>query len=137
MKETTVEKGAIPADYDFNDTLAIVLNKIRAYKKIVKKKVKKHFNGNYVFVEESDLMKMKDRYRYWFNYTVVKTITKQRLSTGLDNAPSYYDMNIIRYSITDDKKGGTIYSQKTEAFWVADLVEAYMINLEKLRLSKK
>jgi hypothetical protein len=142
-KNVTVEKGAIPPDFGKdNSTLLIITHSNKSSeKKTIDKIASKNYHGKYEVLTRKEFDNEQynnlEKYRYilFMDEGVGGNITT-RTTTGnlttIDNSPT----TTYRYSIVDRKENkdykcpvnGTLYTK---------IIEGYMVNLEKQRISSQ
>jgi len=139
VSSITVEKKAIPPDFGQDkSTLICVLWGKKSYDKCMKKHVKNNYKGKYEFVLRRDLVLKKytdsNNYRYIFDH---------KLRTG-ESKSFNYDTNSYSSSTTFsfsffilDKKEDKTYKSPLRTTRFSNTIEAYMINLEKVRIRNK
>jgi len=135
----TVENGAIPPDLGKdNSTLICVLKGRDSRDNYMKKHIKKNYNGKYEFVLESDLNSEKyndsDKYRYLFDYNAgsVQSTSFSSPTNGFETR----NLPTSSYFIKDRKSNEYYFSNISSGFF-SKLIEAYSINMEKVRLANK
>lgn len=135
LKNTTVEKNAIPSDFGKNNsTLLVGLSRKNARDKYLKKYFKENYHGPYVFVDsdkiDSELFKDTDSYRYIFD---VDRRTDNKLKFNVFKKRFEPDGTTWNKYYVKDRQTGKYYYGQVESGFFAKLIEAYTINLEKTR----
>lgn len=139
VSNITVERKAIPPDFGEDEsTLICVISGKNSYDKYMKKHVTNEFHGKYEFVLEDDLNLEKYNDTITYRFVFDRKIRKGQTSSfnydtnKYDSSPTYSNS----YFITDRKKNKT-YQCPIRAASFSKLIEAYMINLEEVRLKNK
>ncbi|MEI6881653.1 MAG: hypothetical protein WCK82_10060 [Bacteroidota bacterium] len=122
--DTTVKSKAIPPTFGQEKTILLIpFSTTKRYNKLVKKHATKRYHGEYIFLEMNDIYteKYKDvhKYRYIFSsefYTPFNSST-----------------NKSKFFIIDRVTNETFYCPASSSFY-SGVIEAYMINLERVRL---
>ncbi|WP_353778659.1 hypothetical protein [Winogradskyella sp. 3972H.M.0a.05] len=138
-KKMTVENGAIPADFGKDDTVLICVLKGRNSRdNYMRKHIKKNYKGKYEFVLQSDVYSHKyddrDKYRYLFDYNAgsMRSTSYSNLTGEIETrhlpTSSYYIM---------DRKSNEYYFSNISSGFFSKLIQAYSINMEKVRLSNQ
>ncbi|ANQ49385.2 hypothetical protein MY04_2011 [Flammeovirga sp. MY04] len=139
ISKITTENKAIPADFGKDEsTLICVITGKKSYDKYMKRYVSSEYHGKYEFVLRDEIY--SDKYKDTSKYRYVFDLNKLNRTTSTYN-PSLGRMesNTITtaaYFITDRKENITYNSPMTSSFF-AKLIEAYMINLEAVRLENQ
>jgi len=133
VKHITVENEAIPPDFGKDDSYLIcVLSGKNSYDKYVKKHVTNHFHGKYKLVLKNELE--SDKYKDVSVYRFVLDRTIERNLGSGKNSDNYTYTNDFQIF---DRKMDKTYDCPIRAASFSKLLEAYMINLEKVRLKNK
>jgi len=137
-KKMTVENGAIPPDLGKDNTVLLCVLKGRNSRdKYMKKHIEKYYKGRYEFILEHEVYESKysnkEIYRYVFDYNagsveVVGEDINGRVKTKNLPTSSYYIL---------DRKTGTNYYSDAPSGYFSKLIEAYAINMEKVRSSNQ
>ena len=135
QEKITVENGSIPPDLGKDDSIIIcVLTGRNSRDKYMKKHITENYQGNYEFVLQSDLTSDKyndtDLYRYLLDYEA--STTKTTRTDNKTGRTSFVDVPVSKYYIKD-RKSNEIYSSNIKSGHFARLIEAYSINMEKVR----
>lgn len=139
MKEMTVEKNAIPADFGSGNTVLICIIKGRDSRdNYMRKHIKNIYKGKYEFVLESDLNSSKysdkNTYRFLFDYNAGSaTYVGRNNVTGRTEA---MDLPTSSYFIKD-RKNDQIYHSNFSSGYFSKLIQAYVTNMEKVRLQNQ
>ncbi|MBN8642256.1 MAG: hypothetical protein J0L86_10640 [Flavobacteriales bacterium] len=139
VKEMTVEKNAIPADFGAgNTTLICVLKGRNSRDNYMRKHIKNIYKGKYEFVLESDLNSSKysdkNTYRFLFDYDAGSTS-----SVGHNNVTGRTEAMSLPTSsyYIKDRKNDKIYHSNFSSGFFSKLIQAYVINMEKVRLQNQ
>lgn len=135
VKNFTVEKNAIPADFGKEETVLLcVIHGKNKYDKYMKENVKKEYHGKYEFVlrKDIDTKKYNDKNKYRYIFDEDKSTYK---IDGTKPAANNSVSTMI-YSIYDRKEDKS-YSSGFSSSFFAKSIQAYMINLEQVRKKNK
>ncbi|WP_027002418.1 hypothetical protein [Hugenholtzia roseola] len=133
-----IEKGAIPPNFGKDEsTLICVITGKKSYDKHVKKQVSNEYHGKYEFVlrdqVNSDKYKDKSKYRYVFD---LNTIHKSR-ATYNTTTTYYSDITTTASYYILDRRTNIVYRSPVTSSFYSKLIQAYMINLEAVRLKNQ
>ena len=139
LKRFTVENKVIPADFGKKDEVLLCVLKGRDSRdKYMKKHISKYYKGQYEFVLQSDLSDAKyddlSTYKYVFDYNALSS-----QGNYYNNASGSFENRTIpssRYYIYDREANQYYLSNLTSGFF-SKLIQAYVIKLEKVRLSNQ
>ncbi len=135
-RETTIENGAIPPDFGKEDVVMLcVLAGYKAYDKQMKKQVSENYFGKYEFITKKQINSSQyenvEKFRYLFDS-----------EEGAVNTPSHDSRGerLLTYDtdftfIIVDRKNKVTYKSPFKTITFPAVIEAYMINLEALRLA--
>jgi hypothetical protein len=133
MEDAFSEKNnAIPANFDKNATILVIVKGRGSYDRYLKKAVKKNFKGNYVFIKSEDLdsgnYSDTSKFRYVFDYTNGRTQTTQ-FSNG-QTASSTWKVFYLY-----DRLENSNYSSGKDFSNFGLALKIYWKNIESKRLS--
>mgnify|MGYP006354853673 FL=1 len=122
---------SIPPDFgnDKSEVLVFELleNESPGYDKAIQKTVPKYFNGQYVFKTKAQISEMNDEDREKYRYIFSSEGRQERVEFG-ENIPSSRDFKLL------DTKTNVSYKSNVISGMYVRVIEAYLINLEKVRV---
>jgi hypothetical protein len=139
ISKIKTENEAIPPDFGKDETtLVCVITGKKSYDKYMEKHVLNEYHGKYEFVLRQELS--SEKYKNTLKYRYVFDLNKLNYSSSSYNSSlNKYENNTITtasYYIIDRKENITYKSPMTSSFF-SKLIQAYMINLETVRLENQ
>ncbi len=138
LRNLTVENNAMPSNFGKDKaTLICVLKGRESRDKYMRKHFKNEYYGKKVFILESKLNSAKysdkNKYRYVIDYNSGSLSETTFYSSGGSNTMTAGTSNYFIYDRVEEKT----YNSTAQSSAFSKLIQAYAINLEKIRKQNK